>query len=701
MLTPDVTPPLGRIERSVQIFFLLALFCVPFSTWLTNVFVGLTYLGFLAGLCVSAPLRQGLRSPPAVLALALLALFLLAGSWAVAPHADVMQAWRKYSRLLILPVGIALHWRDPRLAKVALRTVMGGLAVLAASSYLVKVNLMPTSSLGWWRVGDAKDAFAFKNHITLGILLGWAAMVSLLRATYTQAVRERALWMAAMLCFTVPVIFLNQGRTGYVAIFVGLLVLYLLRAKVTPLRTAGAVTAIVLLFGVFYATSANFQDRTDVLIKELRTDQPNTANGLRMSYMRVALKVVGEHPVLGMGPGAFATAYAPTAQLTWPKGSPLDVGHQPHSEFLLQAVQLGLVGLLLYFTLLGTLLRPALAVRSFNTDAMVLLWAVYVTASSFNSLLWDVTEAYWFLLTASGLYVASVRAHGATRWSAAPCGSTADQAPSISVIVTTYNRPDALEAVVSSLFTQSDRDFEIIITDDGSGPATQECVARLRERSPVPLTHVWQEDIGFRLAMSRNGGIRVARGSYIVILDGDCMVQRDFVAQHRRLAQRGYMVTGSRILLQAGFTARVLADRLDLQALGFPALLRHRLAGHINKVAPLVLKLPDLGRRQRKFSYRRIKGCNLGIWRADLEAINGFDESFTGWGYEDSDAVLRLFNAGIMRKDGAYATEVFHLWHREATRDRASSNQQIVEQRRQAGTVRVEHGLHARALATP
>jgi glycosyltransferase involved in cell wall biosynthesis len=263
----------------------------------------------------------------------------------------------------------------------------------------------------------------------------------------------------------------------------------------------------------------------------------------------------------------------------------------------------------------------------------------------------------------------------------------------ISLIVTTYNRPDALEAVLEGCFGQTDRDFEIIVADDGSGDATRECVARLAARSPVPLKHVWQPDVGFRLAMSRNGGIVASTGQYIVIIDGDCVPQRDFIAQHRRLAQRGFMVTGSRILVSPEFTQRALAEKISLPSLALREKLSLRAAGHINKVLQLLLTLPDVGRGRKRFTYRRIKGCNMAIWRSDLERVNGFDASFSGWGYEDSDLVLRLFNAGVMRKDGAFATEVFHLWHKEAQRDQASSNHMIVQRRQRDGTTQAEKGL--------
>lgn len=265
--------------------------------------------------------------------------------------------------------------------------------------------------------------------------------------------------------------------------------------------------------------------------------------------------------------------------------------------------------------------------------------------------------------------------------------------PSISLVITTYNRPDALEAVVEGCFAQDDKNFEIIIADDGSAANTKDCIDRLRARSPVPLKHVWQPDQGFRAAMARNRGTLAASGDYIVFLDGDCIPQRDFVARHRQLARRGYLVSGSRVLLSPGLTARILAEHIDLPAMGLADKLRYRFEGHINKVLQLLVRWPDLGRESRRFSWRRIKSCNLGVWRADLDLVNGFDESFLGWGHEDSDLVVRLFNAGVMRKDGAFATEVFHLWHREAQRDQESSNKKMVLERAADKTTQATQGL--------
>jgi glycosyltransferase involved in cell wall biosynthesis len=275
------------------------------------------------------------------------------------------------------------------------------------------------------------------------------------------------------------------------------------------------------------------------------------------------------------------------------------------------------------------------------------------------------------------------------------------QAHTISLVITTYDRPDALEAVVEACFAQDDKNFEIIIADDGSTANTRECIDRLRASAPVPLIHVWQPDEGFRAAMVRNRGTLAARGDYIVFLDGDCIPQRDFVSSHRALAQPGCLVSGSRILLSPELTTRVLSDKAGLHGLGLREMLRYRLNGDINKILQLLVRWPDVGRLRRRFSWRRIKGCNLGVWRADLDRVNGFDESFRGWGHEDADLVVRLFHAGVVRKEGAFATEVFHLWHREAERDNELSNRRVVLERAASRATQALKGLREHERAGP
>jgi O-antigen ligase len=405
MLRATLSPP-GRFERGIQVCLLLALFTVPFATALTNLFAALALLGGLAGLALSRPARITLRQGPSWLALALLAALLIGAAWTIAPQPDLMSALKKYMRLLILPVAIGLAWRDPSMARRAAGWYAAGSAILALACYLVWFDRMPSGP--WWRVGDQADSFAFKNHITIGILLSFSAVGSFLYASHSQELRARLAWIAAGVFCTVPVIFLSQGRTGYVALLLGLIVLFLLRVRLTARNVLAGTTALALMFTVFYAASSNIQLRVKALTEEIRTENQQSPNGLRASFMLTGAKLFAAHPLIGNGTGAFAEGYAPEARRVWGAGSYFgEARHQPHSEFLNIAVQLGLAGLLLYFALLAAMLRPALRVRAPETDLLVLLWAIYVFCSAFNSLLWDTTEAFWFLILGGCLFAAA------------------------------------------------------------------------------------------------------------------------------------------------------------------------------------------------------------------------------------------------------------------------------------------------------
>jgi glycosyltransferase involved in cell wall biosynthesis len=266
-----------------------------------------------------------------------------------------------------------------------------------------------------------------------------------------------------------------------------------------------------------------------------------------------------------------------------------------------------------------------------------------------------------------------------------------------SVIVTTYNREDALEAVLRSLGCQTDREFEVIIADDGSSAATARMIESWKGKIKIGqhLEHVWHEDRGFRAAEIRNRAILAARGAYCIFLDGDCIVRRDFIANHRRLAEPGWFVTGNRILLSLSLTAMVLREKLTPETWTLASWLVQRCRGGINRVSAL-LRLP-LGplRRLRQHAWQGARSCNLAVWRADLDRVDGFDADYSGWGKEDSDFIARLLHAGVRRKDGVFATGVLHLWHAEADRTRLAENERKLADIIASRDIRAHRGLDA------
>jgi len=265
----------------------------------------------------------------------------------------------------------------------------------------------------------------------------------------------------------------------------------------------------------------------------------------------------------------------------------------------------------------------------------------------------------------------------------------------ISVVVSTYERPDALAATLRGLSHQTDRDFEVVVADDGSGPATATVVSEWKERLGVPLHHIWQEDRGFRAAAIRNRAVAACSGEYCVFLDGDCIPRAGFVAAHRKLAARGWFVAGNRVLMSPAFTQAVLYSALAPEQWRFAGWIAARARGDVNRIAPL-MRLP-LGplRYLNAAKWLGLRSANLAMWREDFIRVDGFDASFSGWGLEDSDLVIRLMRAGIRRKDGNYATGVLHLWHPERERTQLIENEARLNDLIASSRIRALRGMSA------
>jgi predicted glycosyltransferase involved in capsule biosynthesis len=250
--------------------------------------------------------------------------------------------------------------------------------------------------------------------------------------------------------------------------------------------------------------------------------------------------------------------------------------------------------------------------------------------------------------------------------------------------------------VLSGLNRQTDSNFEVLVADDGSTLEHQRKLLNAPVARNLKITHIWHPDIGFTASRARNRGVAASVGTYLIFLDGDCVPGPDFVAQHRRLAQPGCLLNGSRVLLSPAFTQQIVQSPEPIGALherGLGYWLVKRARGHINKLSHMVRGPDGNFRIQSSFYWRGIRSCNMSLARSDFLAVDGFDESFAGWGHEDADFVLRLHHAGIQRKNGFLATEVFHLWHPEAKRNQESANAQLVVKRMHTQKVVSDQGF--------
>ncbi|MBU0655713.1 MAG: glycosyltransferase family 2 protein [Gammaproteobacteria bacterium] len=244
----------------------------------------------------------------------------------------------------------------------------------------------------------------------------------------------------------------------------------------------------------------------------------------------------------------------------------------------------------------------------------------------------------------------------------------------ISIILTTYNRPDALNAVLAGLAAQQNDDFEVVIADDGSTSSTTNIIANWQDK--LKLRHVWHEDNGFRAAAIRNKAILQSRGNYMIFMDGDCIPRPDFVSQHKALAEQGYFVAGNRVLISQSATTRYLETGEALHTWPFAQYQQAAQQKDLRRSFALRQFPGQFWRKHISQSWKGVRTCNLGVWKQDLLTINGLDESYTGWGHEDADLAVRLLRAGIQRKDGRFATTVLHLWHPENDRSQLKENEQ-------------------------
>jgi glycosyltransferase involved in cell wall biosynthesis len=231
--------------------------------------------------------------------------------------------------------------------------------------------------------------------------------------------------------------------------------------------------------------------------------------------------------------------------------------------------------------------------------------------------------------------------------------------PQISIIVTTYERPDNLRRVLASIAGQRgvDGNLEVIVADDGSRDETRVVVQRFRRQARFPVRFVTHEHRGFCPGRCRNEGVAASEAEYLLLLDGDCLIPPDHVRIHLDRRRRGIVRMGDCLRLSQAASSHVT----DEMAIG-------------GKFQSLASSSERWRLRRRAcstwwYNARRhpgkpaLIGNNLGLWREDYERVNGFDENYVGWGCEDDDFGKRLRRAGVRLESILWWTNTYHLWH--------------------------------------
>ncbi len=236
--------------------------------------------------------------------------------------------------------------------------------------------------------------------------------------------------------------------------------------------------------------------------------------------------------------------------------------------------------------------------------------------------------------------------------------------PRISVIISTYNAEAWLEKVLYGYNCQLFKDFEVVIADDGSGPATRELVDRIRDEVFYEIVHVWQEDDGFQKSRILNKAIQACRADYIIMSDGDCIPRSDFVQVHHINKEKGYFISGGYYMLPMNISHAITRDDIQqqrcfdihwLQDLGIPKTFKNNkltARGFISKA------LNTLTPTNASWN-----GHNSSGWKKDILNVNGFDERMQ-YGGQDRELGERLANFGIRSKQLRYSAVCVHLDHK-------------------------------------
>jgi glycosyltransferase involved in cell wall biosynthesis len=254
----------------------------------------------------------------------------------------------------------------------------------------------------------------------------------------------------------------------------------------------------------------------------------------------------------------------------------------------------------------------------------------------------------------------------------------------LSLVISTYNRPEALAKSFAGVTRQNRLPDEVLIADDGSKQATRDLIEAWTRSQPFPVKHVWHADDGFRKTAILNKTVLAAGGDYLVFTDGDCVPHPKFVSDHATLAEPGFWVQGRRCFVGEGFVSEFEPGRAPVW--------RWMLAGKITGAAKGIRwPLPII---RRDTQQRGIIGCNMAFWRNDLIAVNGFDEDYSGWGVgEDSDIGTRLYNLGRRRKFVYGRAITFHLNHPQLPRRHHAASLARLAETIAARKIRCEHGL--------
>jgi len=277
-----------------------------------------------------------------------------------------------------------------------------------------------------------------------------------------------------------------------------------------------------------------------------------------------------------------------------------------------------------------------------------------------------------------------------------------DERPLATLILATYEMPHHLSLVLAALRNQSATSYEVIVCDDGSGEETKQLIDDFVNSVTFRVSHIWQENKGFRKCRILNQGLNKALGKTAIFLDGDCIPHRHFVKDHLALQKPGTYVAGRRVELGQKISAWLSSHAIEGGFFDRPSL---------RMLLSVVFGGSEHFQRTIRYPWKYVrkllgmlriddmKGCNFSVSMNALRSINGFDEDFEGYGREDTDVEIRLQNLGFKIQSAKGLALQFHAWH--PRREFTPSNEGRLEEVIKSKKVRCKSGMAERAKKSP
>jgi glycosyltransferase involved in cell wall biosynthesis len=241
----------------------------------------------------------------------------------------------------------------------------------------------------------------------------------------------------------------------------------------------------------------------------------------------------------------------------------------------------------------------------------------------------------------------------------------------IALLISTYNWPEALELVLKSAEEQTVLPDEVLIADDGSKEETKRLIESFQKNSNLNIKHVWHEDNGFRRSAILNKTIAKSTSDYIIQTDGDCIIHKTFIEDHKHMADKSIYLFGSRVNIKEDAVTDIFKNKIFT----FPFF-----ASEIkNRTRNLRIPIIRNSYKEKEEFSKKTRGCNISYWRDDFISVNGYNENMEGWGREDSELILRLLNKGIKGKRLRYGGIIYHIHHPVSSKDNLERNNEIQE----------------------